>query len=1311
MKTIIYKILVTSLVLFLLVAIPATSLAQDTTQVRSTTSMGGTWSSGGNYVTFGVAGQNAISTSLVTGSGYTGNIGFLNSPPPVQIENLVPVAISPTVEFIFELGNTIQLDGFDPEQQPIEFEITTDPKFGTLVSQDPVMNQEFTFEPSSDLEPDLIYRDTIKFKVNEQNTALESEIGVVAFQFSVQDQRHEIDTLEISGETFTLAIEDVLFNDSYTLDLNYYDLSNPTAPAIVNFKSGAISKSDLAIDGSIGSYAFDVSQTEHPYLFTADEALITVLVATENGFSAFESYIIENTSSGRAAASLDGKFFVVGSEMSVPENQSVLLKMIAVDFAETDVSESTFEWVTSPLKGSIGNVTAVEESSNLTIWEVEYTSVEDIGGNDLIEFKVFNPTRNEFQTGNVKIEIFDVNDLPTLNPISDQQMNEDGALDVNVIFSDPDNELNVFAESSEASNLTVSIANGVLTLTSLNDFSGQANINVWIEEVGTTEEYLRLQSFDVEVLAVNDPPVIQQVNDLAAEEDNSINVSLSATDPDTEFPVFTYSATLDDPSLASIEISGSLLKIVPFDNSFGTVNVSVTADDGSGAATSASSVMNFAAEFTPVNDAPSIVQQIESQVLVQDFPGYSIDLSAYFDDPETDVTALNYSVANNSSVNISFTNATANVTLAGGFSGVEDLDIIASDGVESVTMDVTFVVNANSPNLTVANAVSTINLTEDFGQYTLDVSSIFQDTNDAMAVFTYSIAGVSFLTGSVDDVTEEITFSSAQDYSGTESIVLIGSSGGTSTFTAFDIVTQAENDAPKLQTLANKSISEDGVLNDLVIAIEDVDSNVGDLSLAITSSDQGLVADGDISITKVNGFYLVDVTPIANANGVVTLNVVASDGSLQDAGSFDLELVSVNDLPSVVSSISDANEDAVKTIDVSTLFQDLDGDALTFQVDNLPTWLTKTGNVLSGTPTNEAVGPAQITVIAEDPGGEVRNTFSLNVINTNDAPILKQPVGTTTTLVGQVFSYAFPEGNFKEVDAGDDLTFTIENLPSWATNSNNTIVGTPTEADEGTYMITFRATDLDGASVTDVFAVTVQIVSYTATVTLSSNEVCPGGNSIVSASGAFDYNWYDENNQLLQAGGSTYESQPTATTKLFAAGVDGQGNLTVERFEVEVKVNPLPDVTITEGETLSVPSQSGTSYQWYFNDVAITGATNASYAPTAEGEYYVTATSGSGCETTSARVDFVNKPLGLDGPEVTFNMYPVPATIWLTLASNRNLDGYAFKIVGLDGKLTSITPVLDEDQIRFDVSSLRPGIYFLHISNDNIVETMKFSKK
>jgi hypothetical protein len=196
----------------------------------------------------------------------------------------------------------------------------------------------------------------------------------------------------------------------------------------------------------------------------------------------------------------------------------------------------------------------------------------------------------------------------------------------------------------------------------------------------------------------------------------------------------------------------------------------------------------------------------------------------------------------------------------------------------------------------------------------------------------------------------------------------------------------------------------------------------------------------------------------------------------------------------------------------------------------------------------------------------------------------------------------------------------------------------------------------------------------------------------------------------LQSGGNTYEFTAGSNTSVFVEGVDGQGITTANKVEIAIEVNPTPNVTLTQGETLSVPQQTDATYQWYLNDAAISGATSASYTPVDNGIYYVVATfATTGCQATSESVDLI--VTGLDDFALDISLYPVPARNWLNISSDTNLEDYNFRIVSLDGRLIETNPVISSGSIRFNVTGLTPGIYFVHISNDDSVETLKFVKQ
>jgi hypothetical protein len=101
--------------------------------------------------------------------------------------------------------------------------------------------------------------------------------------------------------------------------------------------------------------------------------------------------------------------------------------------------------------------------------------------------------------------------------------------------------------------------------------------------------------------------------------------------------------------------------------------------------------------------------------------------------------------------------------------------------------------------------------------------------------------------------------------------------------------------------------------------------------------------------------------------------------------------------------------------------------------DPLPGWLSFDGTSFSGTPEDADVGTVTVTVTATDAGGlTASQDFTLEVINTNDAPVLAgPPTEDQTGQVGQAFALVLPEGLFADddLDSGDVLTLNATGLP------------------------------------------------------------------------------------------------------------------------------------------------------------------------------------------------------------------------------------------------------------------------------------------
>jgi hypothetical protein len=131
---------------------------------------------------------------------------------------------------------------------------------------------------------------------------------------------------------------------------------------------------------------------------------------------------------------------------------------------------------------------------------------------------------------------------------------------------------------------------------------------------------------------------------------------------------------------------------------------------------------------------------------------------------------------------------------------------------------------------------------------------------------------------------------------------------------------------------------------------------------------------------------------------------------------------------------------------------DADGDSLSFTIANRPAWATFNVNTgaLVGTPGAGSAGVFGSIVIAASDGkvSTPLPAFAITVAAANAAPTITGTPSRTAT-VGSTYSFT-PSANDADRDA---LTFSVTNLPVWATFSASTgrLQGTPSAANVGTF--------------------------------------------------------------------------------------------------------------------------------------------------------------------------------------------------------------------------------------------------------------------
>ena len=230
-------------------------------------------------------------------------------------------------------------------------------------------------------------------------------------------------------------------------------------------------------------------------------------------------------------------------------------------------------------------------------------------------------------------------------------------------------------------------------------------------------------------------------------------------------------------------------------------------------------------------------------------------------------------------------------------------------------------------------------------------------------------------------------------------------------------------------------------------------------------------------------------TPAASdASTYSNIAIAVTDGvATTFLASFAITVQSVN-LPPVIGGMPPASVKVGQVYDFTPTASDPDGQTLGFAISNKPSWATfnsRTGR-LSGAPASGDVAKYSNIGIAVSDGTLTASlaNFSITVqAAANHPPVISgAPVNSAT--VGQPYSFK-PAASDSD---GDPLTFSIQNMPAWATfdKSSGTLYGIPASADAGTTASNIVIIVSDGKTSASLpaFAITVA-ATQTASVTLS----------------------------------------------------------------------------------------------------------------------------------------------------------------------------------------------------------------------------------
>ncbi|EHR0802400.1 tandem-95 repeat protein [Vibrio parahaemolyticus] len=1018
------------------------------------------------------------------------------------------------------------------------------------------------------------------------------------------------DDTEVSFTFDIIDDEDLVVSGSANLDiLPINDAPNAENDVITTEEDTAVTidvlVNDSDVEGDVLSIQSASVPSEQGSVDIVDGKLVFTPAENFNGEATITYIVTDGDLTDEAKVTVtvtpvNDSPVAVDDTTSIQEDTAVTIDVLTND---TDVDGD---------KLSIESVSVPKEQGTVEVVDgkLVFTPAENFNGDAEITYTVTDGQLTD--EAKVTVTVNPVNDAPTIKVDAVESITEDAVNTDTVVAT-----LTVRDTDTSEDQLTVSLknnSNGYFVLVgdevkltqagvdavnndelNLKDLTISASVSDGVNPTANDSDSLIVNR-------VNDAPTVENAiaDQVLSEDFDTYTIDLNEVFKDTDSSLeFSVSGN----NSIQISIVNGVATISPTADWNGSEALTFTATDPSGE--SVSQTVNFtvapvadivADKATVVEDTPTIIKVLGNDTFEGDDQVVSLD---------TNNGPANGTVSVNPDGSVTY-------TPNDNYHGTDSFTyIVTSGGVsESTTVSVDVTPVNDAP---VAKDDTAI--TDEDTPVTIDVLPNDNDNDIDGDKLSIQSASVPEAQGKVEIVDGKLVFTPAENFNGHAEIIYTVTDGQLTDEAKVTVTVNPVNDAPTIKVDAVESITEDAVSTDTVVAtltVRDTDTSEDQLTVSLENNSNGyfvLVGD-EVKLTQA-GVDAVNNDEL-NLKGL-TISASVSDGVNPTASDSDSLIVNrVNDAPTIkVDAVESITEDAVSTDTVVATLTvrdtDTPEDQLTVSLENNSNgYFVLVGNEVKLTQAgvdavnNDELNLKDLAISASVSDGvnpTASDSDSLVVNRVNDAPTVENAIADQ--VLSEDFDAYTIDLNEVFKDSDSSLEFSVSGNSNVLVSIENGIVTISPTADwNGSEILTFKATDPSGESISQTVNFTVapvaDIVADKATVVedtptiikVLGNDTFEGDGKVVSldtnngpANGTVSVN---PDGSVTYTPNDNYVGKDTFTYVVTSGGVS-------ESTTVEVNVTPVNDAPVAKDDIATTQEDTAVTIDVLSNDTDVDG--------------------------------------------------------------------------------------------------------------------------